>query len=43
MFGVNEATLAIQYAVRQGAPASYFEPVFIDALSTLEEARAFAP
>jgi uncharacterized SAM-binding protein YcdF (DUF218 family) len=43
MFGVNEATLAIEYAVRRGAPASYFEPVFMDALSTLEEARAFAP
>ena len=35
-------TLAIQYVVAQGAPSSYFEPIYIRALSTLEEARAFA-
>lgn len=43
MYGVNEASLAIQYAARQGIPATYFEPVFIKALSTFEEARAFTP
>ena len=43
MYGMNEAELAIQYAVRQGAPASYFEPVHIRAYSTLEEAHAFVP
>ena len=43
LYGVNEADLAIQFAVRGGASASYFVPVYVRALSTLEEARAFAP
>jgi uncharacterized SAM-binding protein YcdF (DUF218 family) len=43
MYGVNEATLAIQYATRHGMPLHYFEPVFIQAFSTLEEAHAFVP
>ena len=43
MYGVNEADLAIRFAVRHGSPATYFEPVYITAYSTLEEARAFAP
>ncbi len=43
MYGMNEATLAIQYATSHGASASYFEPVVIRAMSTSEEARAFAP
>jgi uncharacterized SAM-binding protein YcdF (DUF218 family) len=43
MYGVNEADLAIQFAVREGARASYFEPVYIKALSTREEASAFGP
>jgi uncharacterized SAM-binding protein YcdF (DUF218 family) len=42
IYGVNEADLAIQYAVRQGVPAAYFAPVYRPALSTLEEARGFA-
>jgi uncharacterized SAM-binding protein YcdF (DUF218 family) len=42
MYGVNEAALAIQYAVTRGALAGYFEPVHIQALSTLEEALAIA-
>lgn len=43
VYDVNEATLAIQYAVNRGVPARYFEPVVIRALSTQEEAREFAP
>jgi len=43
MYGVNEATLAIQYIVARGAPSNYFEPIHIRALSTFEEARAFDP
>jgi uncharacterized SAM-binding protein YcdF (DUF218 family) len=42
IYGVNEADLAIQYAIRHGAPASYFQPVYRPALSTLDEAKAFA-
>jgi uncharacterized SAM-binding protein YcdF (DUF218 family) len=42
IYGINEADLAIQFAVRRGAPASYFEPVYRSALSTLDEARGFA-
>jgi uncharacterized SAM-binding protein YcdF (DUF218 family) len=42
IYGVNEADLAIQYAVRHGAPAEYFQPVYRPALSTLDEARGFA-
>jgi uncharacterized SAM-binding protein YcdF (DUF218 family) len=42
IYGVNEADLAIQYAVRHGAPAAYFEPVYRPALSTLDEAHGFA-
>lgn len=43
MYGLNEGELAIQYAVRNGVSANYFESVPIKANSTLEEARAFAP
>jgi uncharacterized SAM-binding protein YcdF (DUF218 family) len=43
MYGVNEANLAIQYAIRNGAAASYFEPVVIHAFSTMEEAHAIVP
>lgn len=42
IYGVNEADLAIQLAVRRGNPAEYFQPVYRAALSTLEEARGFA-
>jgi uncharacterized SAM-binding protein YcdF (DUF218 family) len=42
IYGVNEADLAIQFAVRRGVPAEYFQPVYRTALSTLEEARGFA-
>jgi uncharacterized SAM-binding protein YcdF (DUF218 family) len=42
IYGVNEADLAIQYAVRHGTPASYFQPVYREALSTLDEANGFA-
>ena len=43
LYGVNEAVLAIQFAERRGLPREYFEAVPISAMSTLEEARAFAP
>lgn len=43
MYGANEATLAIQWASRHGMPESYFQPIFIKAHSTMEEAHAFAP
>jgi uncharacterized SAM-binding protein YcdF (DUF218 family) len=43
IFGVNEADLAIQFAVQRGAPASYFAPVYVTALSTVEEAKAILP
>lgn len=42
-YGVNEADLAIQFAIRKGYPREWFEPVYIRALSTLEEARALIP
>ena len=42
-YGINEATLAIQFAARQGIPSTYFEPVFMEAHSTVEEAQALAP
>jgi uncharacterized SAM-binding protein YcdF (DUF218 family) len=40
LYGVNEADLAIQFAVANGYPREWFEPVRIKALSTEEEARA---
>ena len=43
LYGVNESDLAIRYAVRQGARESSFQPVYLRALSTREEAQAFAP
>ncbi|HYI95451.1 MAG TPA: YdcF family protein [Bryobacteraceae bacterium] len=43
VYGVNEATLAIQYATSRGMPPNYFQAVPIRAFSTLEEAHAFAP
>jgi uncharacterized SAM-binding protein YcdF (DUF218 family) len=42
IYGVNEADLAIQFAVRRRVPAEYFQPVYRTALSTREEARGFA-
>ncbi|HYP14520.1 MAG TPA: YdcF family protein [Bryobacteraceae bacterium] len=39
-YGINEATLAIDFAVRQGDPASWYVPVFYSATSTLSEATA---
>jgi uncharacterized SAM-binding protein YcdF (DUF218 family) len=41
--GINEADLAIQFAVSNGYPREWFEPLKIDALSTDEEARAVLP
>ena len=38
IFGRNEAELAIEFAVRKGYPASYFQPLFHKADSTREEA-----
>jgi uncharacterized SAM-binding protein YcdF (DUF218 family) len=43
LYGMNEADLAIQFAIRRGAPASYFEAVYMNAYSTLAEARAYIP
>ena len=43
IYGVNEAELAIQFAVRKGVPAAYFEPLRLRALSTNEEAQAYVP
>jgi uncharacterized SAM-binding protein YcdF (DUF218 family) len=42
-YGVNEAELAVQFAISSGYPREWFEPVIIRALSTDEEARAFVP
>jgi uncharacterized SAM-binding protein YcdF (DUF218 family) len=43
LYGVNEAVLAIQFARTRGFPPEYFQAVPIRAMSTLDEARAFAP
>jgi uncharacterized SAM-binding protein YcdF (DUF218 family) len=43
IYGVNEADLAIQFAVRRGVPARYFERVDTHSFSTEQEARAFLP
>ena len=42
-YGINEADLAIRYAVSKGCPAGLMQPVYIRALSTTEEARAIGP
>jgi len=42
-YGINEADLAIQFAVNNGYPREWFEALKIDALSTDEEARAVIP
>ena len=39
-YGINEADLAIRFAVANGYPREWFEPLKIHALSTDEEARA---
>jgi uncharacterized SAM-binding protein YcdF (DUF218 family) len=39
-YGINEADLAIRFAVANGYPSDWFEPLNIRALSTYEEARA---
>ena len=41
IYGVNEADLAIAYAVKRGYDASVLEPAYIKAFSTEEEAHAF--
>ena len=38
-YGLSEATLAIEFAVRQGAPREIFDPFPIDSDSTLHEAQ----
>jgi uncharacterized SAM-binding protein YcdF (DUF218 family) len=43
VYGVNEATLAIQFAQSRGFPPEYFHALPIRALSTLDEARAIGP
>jgi uncharacterized SAM-binding protein YcdF (DUF218 family) len=43
VYGVNEATLAIQFAQSRGFPPGYFHALPIRALSTLDEARAIGP
>lgn len=42
-YGVNEAVLAIRFAVSKGCPERAFEPLFIRAFSTVEEADAIVP
>jgi uncharacterized SAM-binding protein YcdF (DUF218 family) len=42
-YGLNEADLAIEYAVANGYPREWFEPIRIKALSTDEEAAALIP
>jgi uncharacterized SAM-binding protein YcdF (DUF218 family) len=42
-YGVNEADLAIDFAVSKGYPRDYFEPLYIRALSTEEETHAYVP
>jgi uncharacterized SAM-binding protein YcdF (DUF218 family) len=42
-YGHHEADLAIDYAVHQGFPSSFFIPFFDKARSTDEEARAILP
>jgi uncharacterized SAM-binding protein YcdF (DUF218 family) len=43
LYGFNEADLAIRYAIERGAPPEIFEPVYVQASSTLEEAEKWAP
>ena len=43
VYGVNEADLAIRFAVSQGCPADRLQPAYIRALSTRDEARAMKP
>ena len=42
-YGINEADLAIRFAASTGCPAESFQPVYIKALSTTEEAQKFRP
>jgi uncharacterized SAM-binding protein YcdF (DUF218 family) len=43
VYGVNEATLAIDYAVRRGYPRDIFVPLISCAFSTRDEAAFFGP
>jgi uncharacterized SAM-binding protein YcdF (DUF218 family) len=43
IYGVNEADLAIAFAVDHGVPKNYFEPLYLRALSTRGEANVFRP
>jgi uncharacterized SAM-binding protein YcdF (DUF218 family) len=40
-YGINEADLAIRFADARGCQSSRLEPVYLEALSTKDEARAF--
>ncbi|MBC8166203.1 MAG: YdcF family protein [Bryobacteraceae bacterium] len=42
-YGLNEADLAIRYAVSKGCPASSLEPWYYKALSTADEATLLTP
>jgi uncharacterized SAM-binding protein YcdF (DUF218 family) len=41
VYGINEADLAIRYGLNNGCAAGWLRPVYIQAMSTAEEARAF--
>jgi len=42
-YGINEADLAIRFAAARGCPAELFQPLYIKAMSTAEEARKARP
>jgi uncharacterized SAM-binding protein YcdF (DUF218 family) len=42
-YGVQEGDLAVHYAAEKGYPREWFEPLYINALSTEEEAREVTP
>ena len=42
-YGTNEADLAIRFATARGCPAGSFQPLYLKALSTSEEARKLRP
>lgn len=43
LYGLNEADLAIRFAVANGYPREWFHPVKVKATSTYEEARELVP
>jgi uncharacterized SAM-binding protein YcdF (DUF218 family) len=43
LYGINEANLAIDYAVSRGYPRSIFQPMINGAFSTRDEAGFFVP